>query len=310
MDRPHDTTPALVPEVVDLGPPSGLDLAREGWRLAYPEPTRGNYSFRFDLFRDWLATNCPGVHPFTIRRTHLEMFGETLTQRGLMDSTKAGYMGAVRSFYRWAYLEEYIDRDPTVHARMPKLDDDVQRPYLTRYELGRVLHLAQTAKSSRTFALVSVLAFTGVRIGAALSMNIETMADIKGHHTIVARTKNRKVITVPLIPRVHHAVLVHIGDRKTGPVFATSSGRSMAANYAWRTLTALAVEAGVQDKRIGCHAFRRTFITGSLDAGVPIRDVQISVHHKDPGTTAGYDQKRRSLDSHAGYAFSSFVGEQ
>jgi hypothetical protein len=37
----------------------------------------------------------------------------------------------------------------------------------------------------------------------------------------------------------------------------------------------------------------------SLDAGVPLRDVQEAASHADPRTTMRYDRARGSLDRHA-----------
>jgi hypothetical protein len=39
----------------------------------------------------------------------------------------------------------------------------------------------------------------------------------------------------------------------------------------------------------------------SLDAGVPLRDVQEAASHADPRTTMRYDRARGSLDRHATY---------
>jgi len=48
-------------------------------------------------------------------------------------------------------------------------------------------------------------------------------------------------------------------------------------------------------------------ITATLDAGVPLRDVQEAASHADPRTTMRYDRARRSLDRHATYIIATFV---
>jgi hypothetical protein len=42
---------------------------------------------------------------------------------------------------------------------------------------------------------------------------------------------------------------------------------------------------------------RAAFIMCALDAGVPLRDVQIAARHADPRTTTVYDHRRQNLDS-------------
>jgi integrase/recombinase XerD len=45
----------------------------------------------------------------------------------------------------------------------------------------------------------------------------------------------------------------------------------------------------------------------SLDAGVPLRDVQIAARHADPRTTTIYDRRRENFDRHAAYVVVAFV---
>jgi hypothetical protein len=44
-----------------------------------------------------------------------------------------------------------------------------------------------------------------------------------------------------------------------------------------------------------------------LDAGVPLRDVQIAARHADPRTTTIYDRRRENFDLHAAYVVVAFV---
>ena len=45
----------------------------------------------------------------------------------------------------------------------------------------------------------------------------------------------------------------------------------------------------------------------SLDAGVPLRDVQEAASHADPRTTIRYDRARGSLDRHATYIVAAYI---
>jgi len=48
-------------------------------------------------------------------------------------------------------------------------------------------------------------------------------------------------------------------------------------------------------------------LSTSLDAGVPLRDVQDAASHADPRTTIRYDRARGSLDRHATYIVAVYV---
>jgi hypothetical protein len=52
---------------------------------------------------------------------------------------------------------------------------------------------------------------------------------------------------------------------------------------------------------------RAGFIMAALEAGVPLREVQLAARHSDPGTTTVYDRRRQDLDHHAAYVVIAFV---
>jgi integrase/recombinase XerD len=45
----------------------------------------------------------------------------------------------------------------------------------------------------------------------------------------------------------------------------------------------------------------------ALDAGVPLREVQMPPRHADPRTTTIYDRRRANFDHHAAYVVVAFV---
>ena len=55
------------------------------------------------------------------------------------------------------------------------------------------------------------------------------------------------------------------------------------------------------------HMLRAAFIMCALEAGVPLREVQIAARHADPRTTTVYDHRRQSFDRHAAYVAVAFV---
>lgn len=46
-----------------------------------------------------------------------------------------------------------------------------------------------------------------------------------------------------------------------------------------------------------------------LDAGVPLRDVQLAARHADHRTTTINDRRRHNFDRHAGYVVVAFVAD-
>jgi len=96
------------------------------------------------------------------------------------------------------------------------------------------------------------------------------------------------------------------GDRTEGWLLLRIDDSKMDRDSAARVVARLAKKAGIK-KRITPHSLRHSFITACLDAGVPLRDVQIAARHTDVRMTVFYDRARGNLDRHANYLVSGFI---
>ncbi len=171
-------------------------------------------------------------------------------------------------------------------------------------ELGAFI--AQAAAAGPVdHALACLLGLLGLRVSEACGIDIEHLGTERGHRTVTVVGKGPKVAVIPLPPRVARArAAVH--ERVQGPVLLSRSGQRLDRHGATRIVRRLARRAGIV-KRISPHSLRHSFITAALDAGVPLRDVQIAARHADPRTTTRYDRARNNLDRHASYVVTAFV---
>src|SRR5215472_16012055 len=128
----------------------------------------------------------------------------------------------------------------------------------------------------------------------------------RGHRTLVITRKGGKVVTIPLASRTARAIDLPVGERVEGPVFISPDGRRLDRHGAARIVRRVARGAGIT-KPAGPHTLRHAFITASLDARIPLRDVQEAASHADPRTTIRYDRARGSLDRHATYIVAAYI---
>ena len=96
-------------------------------------------------------------------------------------------------------------------------------------------------------------------------------------------------------------------DRTHGPILLSRTGSRMDRHAATRRLRSLADQAGIQLPRMHPHMLRHTYVTTMLDAGVPLRDVQIAARHADPRTAMRYDRARKNLDRHPNYILAAYM---
>jgi integrase/recombinase XerD len=150
-----------------------------------------------------------------------------------------------------------------------------------------------------------LLGLNGLRVSEACATNVEDLGIERGHRTLRIVGKGNKPATVPLVPRTARTIDLAVGERHEGPILRRRDGQRLDRRTAHRWVRAIGKRAGLG--AVHPHMLRAAFITAALDAGVPLRDVQIAARHADPRTTTIYDRRRQNFDRHAAYVVVAFV---
>jgi integrase/recombinase XerD len=111
-------------------------------------------------------------------------------------------------------------------------------------------------------------------------------------------TPGQSVVAIPLAARAARAVDLYVGDRGAGPILVSATVQPMNRHAADPDGEAAGPPGRDRQASLAAQV-RHAFITPALDAGVPLRDVQLAASHADSRTTMRYDRRRRSLDRHA-----------
>ena len=109
----------------------------------------------------------------------------------------------------------------------------------------------------------------------------------------------------PSDARALHRSELGVGQRHEGPILQRRDGQRLDRRTAHRWIRSIGKRAGLG--AVHPHMLRAAFIMAALDAGVPLRDVQIAARHADPRTTTIYDRRRQNFDRHAAYVVVAFV---
>ena len=176
---------------------------------------------------------------------------------------------------------------------------------LDRFALRRCLFGAEALHHDHA-ALAHLLELSGLRVSEACATNIEDFGLGRGHaQTLRIMGKGAKPAVIPLVPRTARTVDLAVGERSSGPILRRSDGLRLDRRTAHRWVRSIGRRAGLG--HVHPHMLRAAFIMAALDAGVPLRDVQIAARHADPRTTTVYDHRRQGLDRHAAYVVVAFV---
>jgi integrase/recombinase XerD len=97
---------------------------------------------------------------------------------------------------------------------------------------------------------------------------------------------------------------LQVGERRDGPILLRHDDQRLDRRTAHRWVRSIGKRAELG--LVHPHMLRAAFIM-ALDAGVPLREVQVAARHADPRTTTVYDRRRQDFDRHAAYVVVAFV---
>ena len=175
---------------------------------------------------------------------------------------------------------------------------------LDRSQLGVFLFTAERYDRDHA-ALAVLLGLNGLRVSEACATDVEDLGSERGHRTLRIVAKGNKPAVIPLLPRTARTIDLAVGERCDGPILRRRDGQRLDRRTAHRWVRSIGKRAGLG--QVHPHMLRAAFIMAALDAGVPLRDVQIAARHADPRTTTIYDRRRQNFDRHAAYVVVAFV---
>lgn len=278
----------------DANPFDQVQMAASAFLARYSGRTLETYRCDLRTFFQW----CADVDLLVLeaKRAHIELWRSAMEERGLAASTICG-------FYRFAHIDGRIASNPAQYARRPKVHPSEGRG-LDRAELGTFLFTAERYDHDHA-ALAAPFGLHGLRVSEACATNAKDLGFDRGHRTLRIIGKGNKPAVIPLVPRVARRIDRAIGERSEGPILQRHDGQRLDRRTAHRWVRSIGKKAGLG--LVHPHMLRAAFIMAALDAGVPLRDVQIAARHADPRTTTIYDRRRENFGRHAAYVVVAFV---
>jgi integrase len=260
-------------------------------------------AYRFDLRTFFQWAEDAGLAVLELKRAHIELYRSTLEERGPAPSTIDRRLSTVCGFCRFAYIDGRVASNPAQFVRRPRVFPSERRG-MDRSELGTFLFASEHFDHDHA-ALAVLLGLNGLRVSEACATNIEDLGLDRGHRTLRIMGPGSSRPTIPLVPRTARTIDLAVGERTEGPILRRRDGVRLDRRTAHRWVRSIGKRAGLGS--VHPHMLRSAFVMAALDAGVPLRDVQIAARHADPRTTTVYDRRRENFDRHAAYVVVAFV---
>jgi integrase/recombinase XerD len=277
------------------------EMAAAAFLARYSGRTLDAYRHDLRTFFQWVGDKRLDVLAAT--RPHIELYRVALEERGLAASTIDRRLSTVCGFYRFAHIDGRVASNPAQYVRRPTVHPG-EGHGMDRGELGAFLFTAERFDHAHA-ALAALLGLNGLRVSEACATNVENLAFERGHRTLRIVGKGNKPAVITLVPRTARTIDRAVGERVEGPILVRNDGQRLDRRTAHRWVRAIGKRAGLG--AVHPHMLRAGFIMAALDAGVPLRDVQIAARHADPRTTTVYDRRRENFDRHAAYVVVAFV---
>lgn len=290
---------------ITTDPAAALDRLTAAWLLSLGS-RHSVRAYRSDIgqWRDWLEDH--DVDMLAVVRGHVDAYGKALVTLGAAPASVARKLAAISSFYIYATDEGVVAANPAARAWRPEIDRDHSDTEALDVDEARALIAAAVADGPRSEAIVRLLLEVGMRVSEVAHALITDLGSERGHRTTTVVRKGGRRQRLAMAPPTSRAVDVVTAGHADGPIIRTRTGKAMATSEIYRTVRRLAKRAGIT-KRISPHVLRHTYATLALDAGLPLRDLQTDLGHRDPRTTRRYDRSRERLDRSGAYRVSSLL---
>ena len=241
-------------------------------------------------------------------RPHLDPLGKPLSnvQPGLAPSTRKGYLGALRLFYRKLGKWRLVADDPTEELKTPRVKPKEGRTI----GLDAIRALLTARGRPRCTIQAYLLVYTLARSDSIAGLRWRDVS-FDNQRVYFDRAKGEDSYWVPIHPelesalhwwkeeqrkqaRCYPAVAAALADPETAYVLLTWQGlpvrkQTIAKQLDWRAARAgielLPVPKGERRTRVSPHVIRRSMATIMRMQGQDVFDISAVLNHKDPATT-------------------------
>ena len=233
-----------------------------------------------------------------VDREDIVDFLSSLYKDKLDSRSVARYLVSLRSFFKYALMEELVRVDPTENLESPKIRQSLPT-YLRVDEVDRLLAATNfnTPNGLRDRAMLEVLYSTGLRVSELLNLRLSDVDVRMGCVRCIG--KGNKERLVPIGRTAIAAVEEYLADSRSQLVrsgspaphnqvlFLTRNGRRLNRVSIWKMLHNYGVKLGLRG-RLTPHKLRHSFATHLLERGADLRSVQLMLGHADISTTQIY----------------------
>ena len=230
-----------------------------------------------------------------VEREHLFAYLSERSRRQYATRSNARLLSSLRGFYAQQLRLGAIKDDPTALIDAPKLGRSLPKA-LSESEVEALLQAPDltTLAGLRDRAMVEVMYAAGLRVSELV--NLPAVAVNLRQGVLRVMGKGSKERLVPIGEEAQHWLEKYLeearpalaGKRNVAPLFLGGNGEALTRQQFWNTVKKLAVNTGIELKRVSPHGLRHSFATHLLNHGADLRALQMLLGHASLSTTQIY----------------------
>ncbi|MBE7638485.1 site-specific tyrosine recombinase XerD [Sneathiella sp. P13V-1] len=225
----------------------------------------------------------------------LSKYVQNLAREGFSTATQARRISAIKQFYMFLLNENIRADNPAMNLESPQSGRRLPK-YLSEEEVDLLLNGAEgeSAEDKRRTALLHILYATGLRVSELVTLPFPTFGEEDDF--IIVRGKGNKERLIPVNDSAKKALntYLEVRDSFMGEEYSSwlfpSRGKSghLTRQRFGQILKDLAIEVGLEQKRVSPHVLRHAFASHLLAHGADLRSLQKMLGHADISTTQIY----------------------
>ena len=226
---------------------------------------------------------------------HFHSFAAALMDVGIGERSIARILSGVRSFYKFLFLDGYLEQDPTELLESPKIGKHLPE-VLSVEEIDAIEGVidVSTPEGQRDRAAIEMLYSCGLRVSELCNLLLSDLYLDEGFLRVTGKGNKQRL--VPISERAIRELKswfafrnsINIKPGEEDYVFISAARKKHLSRITvFHNIKVYAEQAGIQ-KTISPHTFRHSFATHLLEGGANLRAIQTMLGHESISTTEIY----------------------
>lgn len=244
-----------------------------------------------------IAAYYPSKNPHDLGKDAIYTFLEEIYKSGAAPTSISRQISALKQFFTFLHAEGFLAENITQHLKKPRLGRRLPK-YLSVDEVDDLIqaaHASDRPEGLRLAALMEILYATGARVSELVSLPLNGLVTVQGHHVIRLRGKGNKERLVPLTQYAvtaiaHYKNVRNVFGLPTSDFLFPSRGIQgyLTRQRFHQLIKGLALSVNIDPIKVSPHVIRHAFATHLLERGADLISVQKLLGHSSINTTEIY----------------------